>query len=748
MNLNRLTNELLYVPYSHEYTVCPEIKEKMTLDDFFSECFVMPDFRKEIDIISNLIDESVDDPEYLLTKQDLIRRYKDCLKDQNNFQQWMRYHGSDVYCITGDAGTGKTTYIHYLQYKYSEFDWEIIDVQKAVSSISFMGYMIKFSSFDLLVQKISSAILLSICKDIYTPLGDGSINYSAMRQAMLTITTNYSEYVKRYHPDFEIANIFDQLNQVIDDTREMNDEYFCTSLNSVFFRCIQNLFCFQEQKTYIEHLYSMEKIIKFYLVFLRCKSKVKKHIITFDNIERYIGTDEIYNKEIIDMVQALRHTHDEYYQQYCSNNKDRFAENFQFLVLMRNTSTRMFTPQQNSDFLQSTMDISEWFSVNEIVKKKISWYKENQIVIQECDELLAMLDDFGCAGERIRGLRTKLDLLFNSNKRLILDFINNMCDDPDYQKKLKEIDFYRKNKAILEYKLTKFATRTIMWKSIINRLMSTEQFSFMCSTDSGNAISFYCYSILTILANYALKENGDITYMPFSELIEELYQGVDNAISYFFDPNNKLERKKVGEILFNMNYFDRRHGRWFQFIDIQYNMNAVQSLKITNSDELINIIEDSKNDIHSLKIRIMNSGKAFVWYIIHSYEFFSTKYHYLDSLLSDIVPLVETPLLTVKTTKIMSHIHEVANATFKYIEEYNNEANGRKYLLKKSINDRGHTLSERVFNSQIGYIGNVHECLIRILKSLRPVGGTEVFLQQMEKSVSIIKDSYRSRLNF
>ena len=38
---------------------------------------------------------------------------------------------------------------------------------------------------------------------------------------------------------------------------------------------------------------------------------------------------------------------------------------------MRNTSARGFTPRQNADFFEGSVDLSEWFSVGEVIDKKI-----------------------------------------------------------------------------------------------------------------------------------------------------------------------------------------------------------------------------------------------------------------------------------------------------------------------------------------------------------------------------------------
>ena len=45
-------------------------------------------------------------------------------------------------------------------------------------------------------------------------------------------------------------------------------------------------------------------------------------------------------------------------------------KHYQFIISMRNTSSRMFTPQQSSDSLPPIMDISGWFGIDKIINKK------------------------------------------------------------------------------------------------------------------------------------------------------------------------------------------------------------------------------------------------------------------------------------------------------------------------------------------------------------------------------------------
>lgn len=100
----------------------------------------------------------------------------------------------------------------------------------------------------------------------------------------------------------------------------------------------------------------------------------------------------------------------------------------------------MFTPQQNADFIAHKIDLSDCFSIDKIIERKIRWYERHAELLEDKNDpilfshLQYILADQGRTGNVLRGLRLKLNLLFNNDKRLIVDFListlktsNNCC---------------------------------------------------------------------------------------------------------------------------------------------------------------------------------------------------------------------------------------------------------------------------------------------------------------------------------
>ena len=736
MPYNKITNEMLYVPFTNEYNVALEIRQKLTTKEFFEHCYVDPDFEKEIRILQNLDNEAINDSEYLLTKAEMINEYQEYISAKDKFIRWFENHESALYCIVGDAGTGKTTYIHFLKFCYSNIAWEIVDIQKAVNPLRWMNQKIVFENFSLLSQKIISTILGNIKNMLYKRDKDGKTDYNTTVYTINYLLCQYHNYVEEYDPDEELAYFFDTLKEI----NEIDTKKYCSIASDKITTWIKSKFD-QIDVNYIEGTNSILRLfISLYIIILHCFNKEHKHILIFDNIERFIGTDEIYNNEIVNFADVLRMTHDSYKNQYMNEdeNRDRFAEHYQFIISMRNTSSRMFTPQQHSDALSHTMDISRWFSIDKIIQNKMNWYNENNISIDPTEDIVNILDDIGLSGNTIHGLRPKLELLFNNNKRLIMEFICNVISDINNELFLKKAREYYDNKFGIEPSVARFAYRMIIWKLVMEKLRDDELFRYMCIYDNNNNIFNYGYKILSILSNYNMEHTN--IYMSFNELIETLYSHTNNSLDYFFDTNNVLERIKISKLLFNMNYFDRRKGNWLQFIDIQYNPSNINQVSIPTWEKLNEMIDISNTNFNLIKLRITSGGRAYLSYIAQTYELFSTRYFGYPSLVMSIPNCEEINKMETCELEIIKNMDNVKDKVLSFLDEIED---GTVIRLKKNSGDKGHTFKERVMNSQVGYLDNISNCFTKIIYPLPANNSNTIKNSEIITKIREIRDCYR-----
>lgn len=122
--VDEVMNKLLYVPFNDDYKVEDHIKTLLTEEEFFSQCFVDPEIDEEIEILSKKKDgedgendsgEEVDDFEINLEKEELARRLHRQREGLAALRTWISGRQAHIYCVRGDAGTGKTTFLHYLR---------------------------------------------------------------------------------------------------------------------------------------------------------------------------------------------------------------------------------------------------------------------------------------------------------------------------------------------------------------------------------------------------------------------------------------------------------------------------------------------------------------------------------------------------------------------------------------------------------------------------------------------------------
>lgn len=346
-------------------------------------------------------------------------------------------------------------------------------------------------------------------------------------------------------------------------------------------------------------------------------NKNQKIFVAFDNLERFIGTDEIYDKQLIDLISHIRHI-----QNAISVNNKNLASDFQIAIFMRNTSTRMFTPQQISEIFPHIVDLSEWFQSSKIIQKKIEWYNRNRIKVEESERLLDIISDIGHGhDDNFRGLRSKLNMLFNNDKRVIVNILTKVLENASNRYYLEVYDYFRKNPDKIDNSHAKFAKRIIIFRLILNELRKDGFFTNIAAEreESETTSLGYARKILTILYEHKLLHVDG--YMKFDDIVIKLEDRGKTAVDRYFVEYNQKRRNVISKVLFYMNYYDGRANNWLQFIDIQYNI-PQKLTRVKDHEELSELINENHEDIN---IRITSAGIAYLFFVVYSFEYFSCK---------------------------------------------------------------------------------------------------------------------------
>lgn len=699
MPLNTMTNRLLYVPFSREYTVEDVIQRKLTTEEFFEHCFYYPAFDEQMKEIKLSNTDEIDegDPATTITISEIEEHIKQHSNSLKEFRDWLINSGTGVYCVVGDAGTGKSTYMNALKYRYKDKVWSLIDIQLANEEIPIMNLSIVFKNFGSLYIKVMATFVLNLVNSLFI-MRNGKYDYQESARRLRFLHSIYKEI-----EDYAVyEDVFRFFKEIPNSLGEGNKEY-CR-------RCSEYIYNWVNELAKHEDAYKLRRCIQLFLIISYFTGKKKKQIIVFDNVERFIGTDEIYNHEIRKFVENMRQILNVYVAQFKKDNIDVFSQHFQFIISMRKTSTRMFTPQQYSDFDGHILDLSEWFPTNEIIKNKISWYEKNGIKIQETELLLSILSDMGFEGEKARGLRHKLNLLFNDNKRIITEFLVGILNDDANRKWLQSFDKFINNKYGIRKDLSRFAMRSIIMRLVLNALREDGFFEHARVMQNGKYIGLgYARKVLTILHNYRL-ENAD-EYMPLIRLIELLFNNCNNPINVFLNRSNEQERKKLNEILFYMNYYDKRNKNWMQFIDIQMETVCNEKIQAEDPEHLDTLIMEN---LGNMKLRITNAGEAYLYYIVENFEYFSCRHGNYAPLLTSIP--TEQDLIDKKVNELecIRIIRNVSEKAIKCIQQVRNDPTNNRILLFLAPNEHGLSHITRIVNSHTGYINNFYDCLCGI----------------------------------
>lgn len=737
--INSIASALLYVPFNKDYVVDDTVKGMLSEEEFFEHCFVEMDIIKEIENTRQMRREEFEEGEEGISGEEL-RREKlaelESIKDSiYNFNRWIKDSGNAVYCIKGNAGCGKSTYLHYLRYIYknASIKWEIIDIQKSRECVDVLNRKLQIPKFQMLDYKVISAMLDNILQYVFIR-DNNRFDFEMIKNRLCKLYQSYRDKIQEDFPDDITKLFFDNsplFNMEIDEIEKSNIEDYANNI----YKYLDNLINNENAFMILANLWSV------YMCILNALDNQEKHIIAFDNFERFIGADEICNKQLWNFIETLRHL-----LQSCEEFDTNFHEHFQMILFMRNTTSRMGNlPLQLVDFGGHELDLSNWFPINRIIDKKIKWYKTNLIEIPNSKLIDLILGDASFDGKGMRSLQTKLSMLFNNNKRTLILLLSHAINDDNkiYLEKFRKFTEDTKPNHI---SLNKFAGRSIIIRLLLDELQKDHFFRNIFVEDDEETYQRLgiARKLLTILYNYSLTHHQG--YMPIDDLIREFRNEGNQSIERFFDANYQGERSVISKILYHMNYYNSRKNEWIQFVDIQYNV---------NNDNMVFYVEDANalekmiEDYHSeIGIRIMLAGKAYLHYLVQSFEYFACR---IDRRKKKEIP----PLLTlIPEEEELNNCTDVLNLEFFNIIDkvFEDASNCIMRMQGISDNDRilyrrtAHSLqkkhSNRIIDSHRGYINNFQQCIKKKYEDISLSNDNEVKLQKIYEELDERKRRY------
>lgn len=738
MSLGKTADLLMYAPFVNIFEVPDQIHKKLTVDKFFEKngCYVHPGFENPIKMSETIITDDMENDDWPIGIYEISESLETSKKDFQAFENWIESSGEGIFTFLGDPGTGKTTFLHYLKWSREDIQWHILDLKKSVREIKIYDsrIVIPYNYFYSFHGKVLSSIFLEIQALLFVNKKEKNA-HSRNREKIQSLIQCYENQIVNDVPLEEYAELYIQLAKIeIHENDKNSDLNYCKACAKVITKYFEEK-CFNATRNRDTDALALRCALTHLLILLKCFCcKNNKNIIVFDNIERFIGADEVYNKELTDFLNDMRNFCDNYREEYThsESNTNLFSRKYQFIISMRNTTVRNYTPAESTDSKRHIIDLSNWFSIGEIIQKKLDWYdKEGIKVINDKSQKrlkYILSDNIYTKNGTIRGLKPKLDLFFNHNKRLIISFLIEMFESPALFPLLKTADDFYEMISANDNNISclRFGYRAIIWRNVLEWLKKGELFKkeilgeYKTKTGQISAIN-YIWKLLVVLHNFSTanggketKSSGTEKYMPILDLIKQVYNEHNDFTTRFYEKGFDKERERMARLLFYMNYYNRSENNWFQFIDIQYNVDSANRKRLNTWEDLNDVFIDTKENPKNLKVRITTAGKAYLAYVAPSFEFISCIAD-KPSILCCLPTEKELKEYNVKDLKCIKIIYETTDLISLHIKDFQPQMTNPNLMYRRMVDLQGKSYKEYLIKSTYGYLTNFIDCINRLV---------------------------------
>lgn len=224
---SKTANQLLFSPFDSKAAADKTITTQMTEQEFITKCYVNPQFSKK-QVLPSIVDDNVEVVDYIIKESDIIDIIEQQKKEVELFEKWLTNNNKKAYTISGNAGTGKTTYVHWLRYKYKSIRWTILDVASANDTVEWY-YNIKTDIQDFYkpYNKLYSIILSTISNYVFLHDSEEKDVLKRIKTNIKAIVNNYNKFLKPYR--LEGANYIYALEKCLLTPLYINNKNLITS---------------------------------------------------------------------------------------------------------------------------------------------------------------------------------------------------------------------------------------------------------------------------------------------------------------------------------------------------------------------------------------------------------------------------------------------------------------------------------------------------------------------------------------
>lgn len=637
------------------------------------------------------------------------------------------------YYIRASSGSGKTTYLRHFLYTNSNklssilFDFFtattepmlLNDSIKIVTCndirISFEYKDTKYKFISVLIKQLDALINKSIFKGI-SGTEQNEIYFNYLRNVA-------EKFNLRFCDDGECTNllepakaIFDVILKIRINSENPQEEYlkFKKDFLNKFVEIYINL---QEN---IKELTLF--LVRFIILFLLCKlddntfnGRDYRYILAFDNIEHFIDDDVVYDDDILfieSVLDDLLHDSESVFSSACSvKTKEKgnvFQDHFRVLLSIRDTTNFLKKQIHSSDFPLSHVDVTKWFDVSLIHKRKYNFFgpflsAENSEIYDAMQLVLSDVTKYKNSSGR------SIEEMYNHNKRRITLYLGNIFKNKLYR---TEYTGLRKRADDVSDKIHrdiyKSASRSFINRLMLDNIKKTGYFDdiFTMPSKGSNLGKGYARRILNYLSIKRVEGHND--YIGFNDLVRNVFK-----FPLCDDLINENIFSDIAQIIVKMNDHNIKSTNWCQLVLLKFAQRTLS--KEALEDELKQEYLNNNNE-PNFGIKITEAGTYFLD-LLPKFEYYSCRYcinsrplfaesNFIDSYgrtnsrYMEIIDVVKD-----KAFSCLNELKENDNRFFLSGNDLNFAAmyNGN-YLFRNSHDRYGSHHIKNVFIDHIGYL--------------------------------------------
>jgi len=659
-----------------------KIAEFMSEEDFFKYIYVEPFLREEErkkqepNILNDVPEDERDDDMAASEKKKLeyIEAVKKGTENRNPsnspyaytqskdkkrlFEDSLQYLKYPVFVIKGVAGTGKTTYLHWLKRELKEdveffiYNFEIIGARPR---FHFMGTVYSFTDKEWRnnVNKFTAALLVSFSDNLKL----------AEKESEDEHRIRVEKIIHEYEKNFDNETVLDN-EGFVKIFKEIFGKYVNKEINYVrLSEDIRDRFSPAEDEKTLSYVVS--SLIRLFFCLWKRKSIEKKYLCVIDNIEDFISNQgdpnhQIHLCELERIVNACKNAGDEARKIIETWPEKNFNA---FLFVTRDTTEMLcrFSLHTHHD-VNNEIDISNWFSTVEILKRKnafLSEQRKKKLFDPICCYSKAyynIIHDYSISSW---GLHEIVSKMYKNSHRRIAECVSSAlgrigASEMEYFNKNWEEAFNNNSEGVKQFRW-KFSAghknlcRKFILRFLLNNIQNGDYIDNLMGVKSSikarderkleyegvwaeivlekdRKQNDYARKIVTMLDNVTIISGRKDKFISFPRLVKTILVRPFMVIEV---SNEQIDC--LGKILFLMNEVNYQRTNWTPLMCLRFD----SSKKAYSQENLCDIMKqhwseyvDGKrksDDASEFGVRVTEAGSLFAQ-ILHTFEYFASMF--------------------------------------------------------------------------------------------------------------------------